>query len=166
MTFTIRLADAADTPALTALKLQMNRAEYDQYPTQSPVRALLDLSHEAAAAGVAHYWRMIETDGGEFWVAEQAGAVIGSALWAPFAASAAFSAEAQAMALIAAVVVAESARGQGVGAALMAHIETRIRAAGITVALLEVTHGNVAAQALYAKSGFAPLEVAMIKRLV
>lgn len=165
MTYSIRTANRADDPALIDLKHAMNRAEFDQYPKQSPVRALLDQTREAAAAGVAAYWAWIAEQGGEFFVAERDGAVIGSILWTPIEASAAFMREAQKMALIAAVVVAESARGEGLGAALMAHIEGRIRAAGISVAYLEVTEGNTAARALYAKAGYAALETALVKRL-
>lgn len=165
MTFTLRLAVETDTPALIDLKLAMNRAEFDQYPEHSPVRAMLDQTREAAAAGVGAYWGWIKDAGGEYWVAERDGAVIGSILWTPFEASAAFAPAAKKMALIAGVVVDESARGQGLGAALMRHVEERIRAAGIAVAFLEVTHGNAAAQALYAKSGYAALEIAMVKRL-
>jgi ribosomal protein S18 acetylase RimI-like enzyme len=165
MTYAIRLANRADDPALIDLKHAMNRAELHQYPAHSPVRGMLDPSREAAVAGVAAYWAWIADQGGEFFVAERDGAVIGSILWTPFEASAAFTRDAQKMALIAAVVVAEGARGEGLGAALMAHAEGRIRAAGISVAFLEVTHGNVAAQALYAKAGYAALETAMVKRL-
>jgi len=165
MTFTIRHATEADTHALVDLKHAMNRAEFDQYPAHSPVRGLLDQSRDAAAAGVADYWTWIADRGGEYFVAEQDGAVVGSILWTPFDASAAFHPAAQRMALIAGVVVAESARGQGMGRILMDHVEARIRAAGLGVAFLEVTHGNAAAQALYAKTGYAPLEIAMVKRL-
>jgi ribosomal protein S18 acetylase RimI-like enzyme len=165
MAFTIRHATDADTEALIDLKHAMNRAEFDQYPEHSPVRALLDLSRNAAAAGVAAYWTWITDQGGEYFVAVRDGAVVGSILWTPFDASAAFAPEAQKMALIAGVVVAESARGQGLGRILMDHIEARVRAAEISFAFLEVTDGNAAARALYAKAGYAALETAMVKRL-
>jgi GNAT superfamily N-acetyltransferase len=165
MSFTFRLASRADDPALIDLKHAMNRAEFDQYPEHSPVRGLLDQSKAAAAAGVAAYWTWIEDQGGEYFVAVRDGEVVGSILWTTFEASAAFRPEARRMALIAGVVVAESVRGQGLGRILMDHIEARIRAAGIDLAFLEVTHGNAAAHALYARSGYSPLEIAMVKRL-
>ena len=53
-----------------------------------------------------------------------------------------------------ALAVQASARGQGVGRALLAAAETALRAAGIQRAWLVTTNDNLAALALYQKAGW------------
>lgn len=52
--------------------------------------------------------------------------------------------------------VVPAARGNGVGAAVLAAMTAACREAGSRALVLEVGEGNAAARALYAKSGFAP----------
>lgn len=60
------------------------------------------------------------------------------------------------------VAVAPEARGTGQGAALMAQFLSAAAARGATRAFLDVADGNLAARALYKRSGFA--EVGRRKR--
>jgi GNAT superfamily N-acetyltransferase len=154
----IRTATQADMPALVSLKEEMKRAEFASYPPEAPVWAMLDFSREAAQRGVEAYWSWIQHGGGEYFAAEMEGEIIGSVLWAGFTASAAFKPETQNLAMIAGLVVAEKARGQGLGKRLLAH-------AGRSGAFLEVVAANAGARALYEGAGYLPLELSMIKTL-
>jgi len=54
------------------------------------------------------------------------------------------------------MIVAEGARGQGVGSALVRQAEAEARRRGAQVILLEVGIRNIEAQALYRRAGFTP----------
>jgi ribosomal protein S18 acetylase RimI-like enzyme len=162
---TIRPVKPGEFEALTDLKLEMNRAEHALLPETSPIRSMLDLSREAAATGVQHYFEAVGQLGGAIFVAEKDGQVVGSILWHVVQASAAFTEQASRMAMICGVVVAPQARGLGLGRLLMRHVEASIRDAGIGYAMLEVTADNVPAQGLYLAEGYSRLELAMVKAL-
>jgi ribosomal-protein-alanine N-acetyltransferase len=55
------------------------------------------------------------------------------------------------------VGVAESHRGQGIGAELLADLVDRARAARARHVFLEVRAGSAGAQRLYARAGFTPI---------
>ncbi|MFG1393584.1 ribosomal protein S18-alanine N-acetyltransferase [Xanthobacter agilis] len=52
------------------------------------------------------------------------------------------------------IAVAESARGRGIGGALLTHHLSRLAAEGVSTSFLEVEEGNVAALKLYARIGY------------
>jgi ribosomal protein S18 acetylase RimI-like enzyme len=162
---TIRPYAPGDHAALVELKHRMNLDEHGHLPAGSAIRDLLDLGREAAVRGVAWYLGEVARSGGAVFVAEQAGAVVGSILWHRMEASEAFREEVRAMAMICGVVVAPAARGQGLARRLMAHAEASIRAAGIGAAMLQVTHDNSPALGLYRGGGYLPLELTMVKPL-
>ena len=62
------------------------------------------------------------------------------------------------------LAVAESWRGRGVGEALMTAADEWARGRGAEYMWLDVDAGNVAAQRLYAKRGYNPALMSMIKR--
>ncbi len=62
--------------------------------------------------------------------------------------------------------VAQAARGQGLGAALLQECERRARLAGRDELTLSVYCGNDPAQKLYRKAGFADFKVRMRKSLL
>ena len=53
------------------------------------------------------------------------------------------------------LVVGTALRGQGIGSALLAEVETRARSAGCSRITLEVRGANHAARRLYARNGFS-----------
>jgi ribosomal protein S18 acetylase RimI-like enzyme len=63
------------------------------------------------------------------------------------------------------LVVAETARGRGIGSALLAEAERLTRAAGCRTMLIGVVAGNAGAEALYRRTGFRPYALEMLKRL-
>jgi len=63
------------------------------------------------------------------------------------------------------LVVTESARGSGVGRALLRAAEASVRDAGVDMLRLSVLAGNLKAIALYEDEGFAAVEMDLEKRL-
>lgn len=61
------------------------------------------------------------------------------------------------------LVIAEAARGGGIGSALLKEAEGIARRAGCRSVLVGVVHGNEKAQAAYAKNGFQPYTLDMLK---
>jgi GNAT superfamily N-acetyltransferase len=166
MSLVIRAAEDADHEALVDLKWQINKAEFAATPEESPARLMLDLSREAAVAGVEEYKSYLNESGGDWFVAELDGHVVGSTLWVPLAARAAFKPEYRRWGLVMGVAVAQAARGRGIGQALMQAAEQAMKAAGCSHGFLEVTADNMAATRLYQGCGYRALEVSMLKALV
>jgi ribosomal protein S18 acetylase RimI-like enzyme len=162
---TIRPYAPADHRALVELKHRMSLDEHGHLPDGSAIRDLLDLGRDAAGSGVDWYLAEVARAGGAIFVAEQAGAVVGSILWHRMEASEAFRDEVRSMAMICGVVVAPAARGQGLARRLMQQVEASIRDAGIGVAMLQVTHDNTPALGLYRGGGYLPLELTLVKPL-
>ncbi len=92
-----------------------------------------------------HYW---ET-GGEFWVVESAGEVVGTAAYCPTDRSPQ-GAEIRKMFLL------PMARGQGLGRYLLTQIETAAQQRGMATLWLETATVLDRAVALYEKSGYLP----------
>lgn len=154
-----------DREAVIDLKWEMSRVEIERMPAGHPLAADRDPSREAAAAGVAGYEAIVRERGGEILVAENGGRVAGCIVWYPEAGSSSIRADVRERAQIAGFVVTAAERGSGIGKALMAEAERRIRARGLKRLVLGVVSWNAASIAFYEKDGFSPLEVTMAKRL-
>jgi ribosomal protein S18 acetylase RimI-like enzyme len=162
---TFRLATRADDAALIELKHAINIAEHAAYPSTTAIPQILDLSREAAAEGVEHYWDLIEASGGAFLVGEVDGQIICSGCWYGETAAVSTLPNLRRQAGIGGIVVAQSGRGQGLGRAVMLELETLIRKEGISHVRLTVVPGNTPAENLYHDLGFEDFEMTMIKAL-
>jgi putative acetyltransferase len=87
--------------------------------------------------------------GGEFWVIEQAGILVGTAAYRPFARGD-NAVEIRKMYLLSA------ARGKGLGRFLLAQLETAIAARGFTEIWVETASALKEAVQLYESSGYIP----------
>lgn len=94
-----------------------------------------------------HYWQT----GGEFWVVESAGEIVGTAAYCPTHRSEA-GAELRKMFLLPMV------RGQGLGRYLLTQIETAAQQRGIRTLWLETATVLDRAVALYEKAGYLPAQ--------
>ncbi len=63
------------------------------------------------------------------------------------------------------LVVADAARGAGVGRALLEAAEAEVRAIGGDTVRLSVLAGNERAREIYERAGYAPVEIDLEKRL-
>ncbi len=107
----------------------------------------------------------IALHGGAILVARNGGAVIGALVLCFDHAETFVRPELRAHGLVADLVVAERARGQGVGRVLLREAERRTRAAGLGAMTISALIGNDPAVRLYTAFGFEPRTVEMIKRL-
>jgi GNAT superfamily N-acetyltransferase len=162
---TVRLATPADREALIDLKHIINLAEHAVYPLTTNIPEVLDLSREAAALGVDHYFHEIAEKGGAFLVAEREGFVIGCGCWYGEMAAVSTLPAYRQQANIGGIVVLPSARGLGLGRTILEALEDLIRKAGITRVRLTVVPGNKPAETLYRNFGFEDFETVMIKKL-
>jgi ribosomal protein S18 acetylase RimI-like enzyme len=162
---TIRVATRADMPALIDLKWEINRAEHAAYPRDGAIPPILDLSREAAQAGVEDYWGCIDAGGGDFLVGELAGDIVCCGCWYGVEAAVSTLSAYRRQAEIGGIVVLPTARGLGLGKVIMAELERRIAEAGITHVRLIVVPGNQHAVDLYRNQGFEDFETLMIKSL-
>jgi ribosomal protein S18 acetylase RimI-like enzyme len=87
-------------------------------------------------------------------IAEIRGRGVGLVTWARPQAHASERADGAEGAEVRAVAVAESARGRGVGRALLAAAEAELHGAGVRRAWLVTTNDNLTALALYQKAGW------------
>jgi len=127
-----------DWPAYRAIRLAMLRDSPDAFRT----------SYDEAAALVEAGWRQ-RLAGGATFVAELGGEAVGSVTcWVGGRGST------QDVADLGAMYVAPSARGRGVGEALVRAAVGEARAEGRRVVRLEVVSGNDGARALYERMGF------------
>lgn len=153
----IRPMVAADRAAVIDLIWALNRHE-DAITGDRPT------DREAAIECLAHDERRAGKRG-SLLVAERAGQVAGFLALAiepgvPF-----IRQELRRHGLVMELVVAEEARGLGLGTALLAQAERLTRAAGCNAMLIGVVRGNDGAEALYRRFGFAPYAIEMLKRL-
>jgi ribosomal protein S18 acetylase RimI-like enzyme len=162
---TIRPATRADTPALIDLKWEINRAEYAVYPRDGAIPPVLDLSREAAQAGVEDYWACIDAGGGAFLVGELAGDIVCCGCWYGVEAAVSTLPAYRRQAEIGGIVVLPKARGLGLGKIIMAELERQIVNEGISHVRLIVVPGNQHAVDLYRHQGFEDFETLMIKSL-
>jgi ribosomal protein S18 acetylase RimI-like enzyme len=150
---------------LVDFKHAINLEEHGAYPEAGAIRPMLDLSREAAEAGVEDYWECIEAGGGAFLVGEIDGQIVCCGCWYGETAAVSTLAQFRRQAGIGGIVVAPSARGQGLGRAVMLELEKLIVQAGIGHVRLTVVPGNQPAEALYHGLGFEDFETVMIKAL-
>jgi ribosomal protein S18 acetylase RimI-like enzyme len=160
-----RHATREDQEALVDLKLTINLAEYAVYPTTSAIPRFLDLSREAAAAGIDDYWACIAAQGGTFLVGELNGVIVCCGCWYGETAAVSTLPHCRRQAGIGGIVVSDRARGQGLGRRLMQELEALVRAQGIKHIRLTVVPSNVPAENLYDSLGFEAFETVMIKTL-
>jgi ribosomal protein S18 acetylase RimI-like enzyme len=126
---------------------------------------VLDLSREAAAAGVENYWACIEANGGAFLVGELAGEIVCCGCWYGETAAVSTYAHLRRQAGIGGIVVLPKARGLGLGKLIMMELEALIIAQGIQHVRLTVVPGNKPAEKLYHDLGYEDFETVMIKPL-
>jgi ribosomal protein S18 acetylase RimI-like enzyme len=162
---TFRLATRADTDALIDLKWSINKAEHAAYPANTAIPDILDLSREAAIAGVEAYWECINSGEGAFLVGEIDGEIVCCGCWYEEMAMESTLERYRRQANIGGIVVSPSARGKGLGRAIMIALESLIKTAGISHVRLTVVPGNTPAESLYHSLGFEDFETVMIKAL-
>lgn len=162
---TFRLATPADKDALIDLKWEINKAEYAVYPTDTNIPAVLDLSRDAAALGVQDYWDVIGDNGGAFLVGERDGVIVCAGCWYGETAAVSTLPQFRRQAGIGCIFVLPTARGLGLGRAIMKQLEALIVKEGITHVRLTVVPGNTAAENLYHSFGYEDFETVMIKAL-
>jgi ribosomal protein S18 acetylase RimI-like enzyme len=162
---TFRLATRADDDALIDLKHAINLAEHAAYPAQSAIPRLLDLSREAAAAGLMENWGWVDALNGAYLVGELEGEIVCCGCWYGETAAASTLQKHRQQAIIGGIVVSPSVRGHGLGRAIMQELEKLIFAQGIRQVRLAVVPGNGPAERLYHSLGFEDFETIMIKTL-
>ncbi|MBS0565534.1 MAG: N-acetyltransferase [Proteobacteria bacterium] len=139
----LRPAGAVDHPAILALWNPVIRATTITFTSEEKTAASLDSLIGARRAA-----------GHEFWVAESGGAVLGFASYGQFRAG-----DGYAHALEHTILLAEAARGQGVGRALMTRLEDHARVGGGHTLFAGVSGENRAAVAFHERLGFRTLAV-------
>ncbi|HEY1963064.1 MAG TPA: GNAT family N-acetyltransferase [Rhizomicrobium sp.] len=108
--------------------------------------------------------RVAENEGRVF-VAEEDGAAVGWAVFLMEQQEVYVVESDRRTGYIAELFVDESARGTGVGKALIAACETHARAKGLNVLMIGVLPKNVRARAVYHAAGFSPYAEQLRKRL-
>lgn len=158
MTFVIRPARDEDREAILEQTWLLNRHEEPIVGNRRLDRAGAE---ETLARGEA---RVAKTNGAKL-VAEREGEVVGH-LFLTFETAPVYVREAlRPYAYIDELYVRERCRGQGIGQALMAEAERTAVARGYRQLLVGVQTGNAPAEAAYARFGFVPFSLELIKRI-
>jgi phosphinothricin acetyltransferase len=132
----LRAAEARDAEAVAAIWNEEIRSGVSTFTT-------VEKSEEALSAAFA-------AEGAVFLVAEQAGQVVGFATYGAFRGGPGYAQTVEHT-----IYLDVAARGQGLGAALLAALEQAARAAGHHVMVAAVGAENVAALRFHARHGFA-----------
>lgn len=152
-TFLLRPAEAGDRGALLRLIARLQELERSLDPRLPP-------AHVMAERYLAECQERIGEYGGCIVVATENDAVLGMVVCfaeVPFTDA---DDPRGSYALVHTLAVEPAAEGRGVGRALLAECERRVRAAGASEIRVEFLVGNDRAAALYARNGYAPyLEV-------
>lgn len=160
-----RRATYADDEALIGLKYAINLAEHAAYPKDCDIPQLLDLSRDAAVAGLKDNWDCVVALGGDYLVGEVGSEIVCCGCWYIRPAAPSTLVQYRQQANIGGIAVSQSARGQGLGRAIMLELEKLIYAQGIRQVRLVAVPGNTAAENLYHRLGFEDFETVMIKTL-
>jgi GNAT superfamily N-acetyltransferase len=154
----IREASAADDHVLVAQFLALNLHE-------EAVSHDRRTDHAGAVEALAAAWRGVREFDGHALVAEHGGCVVGF-LFLQFRDDAVFvREELRPYAYVSELFVSEEARGAGVGAALMAEAERLAAARGVPRMMVGVLAGNAVAERLYARLGFVPHAMELVKAI-
>jgi ribosomal protein S18 acetylase RimI-like enzyme len=154
----IRDMEPGDREAVIDLIWQLNRFEH----AISGDRAL---DRDAAARCYGVNQRRVRENGGCQLVAELNGEVVAYACCVIEQASAYMADAHRRHAWLAELIVADRARGQGFGEALIRACESHVTALGVPTMRIGALAGNAAANRLYEKLGYAPYVVERQKRL-
>jgi GNAT superfamily N-acetyltransferase len=154
----IREITGADTQNVIDLLLQLNRFEHVIMPNRAT-------SLEAAAASFESVSSRIAENGGAHLVAERGSRVIGYCACAIDLAPPYIREEDRRHVWVAELVVAEDARRQGVGEALLNAAEDYTRGQGLRHMLIGVLAGNDGADRLYQRMGYRHYSTERLKTL-
>ena len=132
---TVRPATAADAPAIAAIRAPLIRDT--EVTFASAVKSPGDVAAMIAERPL-------------FLVAETGGGLAGFATYAPFRPGTGY-----AHTMEHTVILAEQARGRGLGRALMTALEDHARAQGAHVMVAAISSGNPSAIAFHARLGYA-----------
>jgi ribosomal protein S18 acetylase RimI-like enzyme len=154
----IRDMEPGDREAVIDLIWQLNRFEH----TISRDRAL---DREAAARCYGVNQRRMREHGGCQLVAEREGVILAYACCVIEEASAYMADAHRCHAWLAELIVADTARGQGLGEALVRACECHVAAQGVATMRIGALAGNAAANRLYEKLGYAAYMIERQKRL-
>lgn len=135
----IRPATDADCPAIAAIWNAVIRDTVFTFTTQ-----------EKTPAGLRDLLADCTAEGRGLFVAVQGGDIAGFATYAPFRPGPGY-----AHTMEHSVHVADGARGQGIGRALMAALETHARSRGTHVMIAAISAPNGAARAFHTALGYA-----------
>ncbi len=156
MPFLIRPATDADRAALVEQFLGLNLHE-------EPLSHDRRTDYDGAVLSLDASWQLARESDGHALVAEQGGRVIGH-LFLQFPRDPVFVREAlRPHAYVSDLFVREDARGAGVATALLVEAERLAVARGMQRMMIGVLAGNVAAEVLYARLGFAPRAIELVK---
>lgn len=156
----IREATPADRPTLVGFMSALQEAERALEPNRAPGPDIAD-SHLASL----ERW-VAKKPGGGVLVAELDGALAGFLVAAVIVDTGTYlPPETRTFGWISDLWVEPQARGNGIGRALIAAAEARLRAAGIGRVELAAVVGNADALALYERLGYRRYEVSLSKTL-
>lgn len=156
MSFTIRQTEAQDREALIALFQALNTHE-------NAITGDRRSDRSGAEESLAESQAQVERSEGVFLVAESAGKVVGLVTLTFEEGPVYLQVEARPYAHIGDLVVAESERQKGIGRALMTAAEEHAASRGYRQVTVGVLVGNKSAEAAYARQGFQPLGLNLVK---
>ncbi|MFW5832709.1 MAG: N-acetyltransferase family protein [Pseudomonadota bacterium] len=155
----IREARSDDQEALVGLMAELQEAERALEPDRAP-------GAEIARSHLHFLLGEVAATGGFVVVAEVSGRVAGFLLILVETDGGTYvRPECRRHAAVADLVVTADARGRGIGRALLAAAEERVRTAGLASIRLALLADNAAAERLYRRLGYRRYEVVMRKRL-
>ena len=157
--FTIRDMERGDREAVIELMLTLNRFE-------NAISGDRATSRKAAVASLADDEEKLRAGGGlRLVAAREGGAAVGYMCCAVAYGPPFLKEEVRTFLYVHSLVVAESARGEGIGAALMAGAEDFARGQGLRAVVVAHLAGNDGAGRLYERLGFSPHMIERQKRL-
>lgn len=157
--FKIREAEAPDRPHLLPLFEELQAYECGLHPNRAD-------PGDVAEPHWAYLENAVNRQDGKIWVAEQDDGKIVGFILALVEESEPYLIESDRRSgYVSDIVVANHARGAGIGAALMAQAEQHFRAIGLSQMLVGALCANNSARKFYERGGFCPYEMVYEKRL-